>query len=204
LVTITNFPAENSDSQAGSQDFCPIYVSLPNHPGDDGFGTRELPFTRQIYIERSDFSDDPPPKFHRLKPDSEVRLMGAYIIKCQEVVRNSDNEVVELRCTADFENSRERKVKGTIHWLSAEHCIDSAIMQYDRLFTVEEVGENYDEFLNRDSAKRIDGVKLEKSLAFASHGERFQFVRLGYFTPDSKNANVFNSIVDLKSSYKPS
>jgi glutaminyl-tRNA synthetase len=191
-VTITNFPAD--------KDAIPCEIS--NHPGNADFGKRELPFTREIYIERSDFSDNPPPKFHRLKPGTEVRLMGAFIIKCDELIRDESGEVIELLCTADFENSKERKVKGTIHWLSAEHCFDSAIMQYDRLFTAEEVGENYAEFLNPDSARRIEGVKLEKSLADAKPGDRFQFVRNGYFTPDSKTSGVWNSIVDLKSSFK--
>jgi glutaminyl-tRNA synthetase len=132
--------------------------------------------------------------------------MGAFIVKCNEVIYDESGNVIELLCTADFENSKERKVKGTIHWLSAEQCNfqEVSIMQYDRLFTVEEVGENYAEVLNKDSAKRIDGVKLEKSLENAKAGERFQFVRNGYFTPDSKNAGVWNSIVDLKSSFKPS
>jgi glutaminyl-tRNA synthetase len=203
LVTITN-------CQLPKEPQTPLFnCQLPNHPGKPELGVRELPFTRQIYIERSDFSDNPPPKFHRLKPGTEVRLMGAFIIKCDEVIYGENGEVVELLCTADFENSKERKVKGTIHWLSTEHCIDSQIMHYDRLFTVEdtgagEVGGNYGEFLNKDSARRISTVKLEKSLESAKPGQQFQFVRMGYYCLDCKNDNVFNSIVDLKSSYRPS
>ncbi|MCL1902978.1 MAG: glutamine--tRNA ligase/YqeY domain fusion protein [Oscillospiraceae bacterium] len=198
LVTIANFPDDKTET-----------FSLPNHPGDPALGKRDMPFTKQIYIERSDFSDNPPPKFHRLKPGTEVRLMGAYIIKCDEVVRDVSGEIVELICTADIETGNGvptdgRKIKGTIHWLSAAHCIDAEIMQYGRLFTEEEVGENYADFLNKDSAKKITGVKLEKSLESAKAGERFQFVRMGYFTPDTKNGGIFNSIVDLKSSYRPS
>jgi glutaminyl-tRNA synthetase len=189
LVTITNHTGD-------------VMCEISNHPGNPEAGKRELPFTRQVYIEKSDFSDNPPPKFHRLKPGTEVRLMGAYIIKCDDVVYNDKGEVAELRCTADFENSRERKVKGTIHWLSAENCVDSAVILYDRLFTAEEVGENYSEFLNRSSAQKITGVKLEQSLAAAQVGERFQFVRTGYFCLDSKHENTWNSIVDLKSSFK--
>ena len=201
LVTVTNYP-DKSESFA-----------LPNHPGNPDFGTRELPFSKRIYIEKSDFSDNPPPKFHRLKIGTEVRLMGAYIIKCEEVVRNENGEITELLCTADLETHNGvpadgRKIKGTVHWLSAEHCLDASVMQYERLFTVENVLEqveddNYNDFLNKESAKRIDGVKIEKSLETAKAGERFQFVRTGFFTLDSKNENVFNSIVDLKSSYKP-
>jgi glutaminyl-tRNA synthetase len=201
LVTVTNFPA--ADDLTAPQNSGTISCTLPNHPGNPDLGTREVPFTRQVYIEQADFSDNPPPKFHRLKPGTEVRLMGAFIIRCDELLRDENGKVIELLCTADFENSKERKVKGTIHWVSAEHCIDSSIMQYNRLFTVEEVGENYEEFLNRDSAKRIDSVKLERSLESAQIGERFQFVRTGYYTLDSKSENVFNSIVDLKSSFKP-
>ncbi|MCL1788833.1 MAG: glutamine--tRNA ligase/YqeY domain fusion protein [Oscillospiraceae bacterium] len=198
LVTVTNFPDDKTE-----------LFSLPNHPGNPEMGRRELPFTKQIYIERSDFSDNPPPKFHRLKPGTEVRLMGGYIIKCEEVVRDADGEITQLLCTADLETGNGvpadgRKIKGTIHWLSAAHCMDAEIMQYDRLFIAEEVGENYVEFLNKDSARKITGVKLEECLSEAKVGERFQFVRMGYFTPDSKNTNVFNSIVDLKSSYRPS
>jgi glutaminyl-tRNA synthetase len=197
LITITNL-------EAGQQ----VTFSIPNHPGNADFGRRDLPFTNKIYIERSDFSDNPPPKFHRLKPGTEVRLMGAFIIKCNEIIRDSNGEITELMCTADLETGNGvpadgRKIKGTIHWLSADHCIDSAIIQYDRLFTAEEVGDEYEKYLNKNSAKEINGVKLEKSLESAKPGERFQFVRMGYFCLDSKNKNVFNSIVDLKSSYKP-
>jgi glutaminyl-tRNA synthetase len=196
LVTITNCQLSTVNCQ------------LSNHPNKPEWGKREVPFTKQIYIEKSDFSDNPPPKFHRLKPDCEVRLMGAFIIKCNEVIKDENGEIIELRCTADFENSKERKVKGTIHWVSTENCLDSSIMQYDRLFTVEEVDEEkakngLEKYLNKESAKKITGVKLEKSLESAKIGERFQFVRMGFYTLDSKNPNTFNSIVDLKSSFKP-
>ncbi|MCL1831476.1 MAG: glutamine--tRNA ligase/YqeY domain fusion protein [Oscillospiraceae bacterium] len=192
LVTITNM-------NDGETRVC----ELPNHPQHPELGTRELPFTRRVYIERSDFSDNPPPKFHRLKLDMEVRLMGAYIIKCNEVIYDDNGTVIELKCTADFENSKERKVKGTIHWVSADACTEISVIQYDRLFTQEEVGDDYEAVLNRESARRIDGVKIEQSLAGVNAGERFQFVRMGYFTPDSKHKNVWNSIVGLKSSFKP-
>ncbi|MCL2070961.1 MAG: glutamine--tRNA ligase/YqeY domain fusion protein [Oscillospiraceae bacterium] len=197
LVTVTNFPENESKT-----------FSIANHPGNAEMGRRELPFTKQIYIERDDFSENPPPKFHRLKPGGEVRFMGGYIIKLEEIIKDSSGNVTELLCTADLETGNGvpadgRKVKGTIHWLSAENCIDATIMQYDRLFTAEEVGDNYSEHLNKDSVKKVTGVKLEESLKYAKPGERFQFVRIGYFTLDSKHTNVFNSIVGLKSSYKP-
>ncbi|MCL1882023.1 MAG: glutamine--tRNA ligase/YqeY domain fusion protein [Oscillospiraceae bacterium] len=199
LVTIINYPVKPEVET----------FSIANHPGNAEFGRRDLPFTRQLYIERSDFAEIPPPKFHRLKLGTEVRLMGSYIIKCEEIVKGINGEIVELLCTADLETSNGvpadgRKVKGTIHWLSAEHCIESTVMQYERLFTAEEITGDYNEFLNRNSVRQIEGVKLEKSLSEAKAGERFQFVRTGYFCLDSKNQNVWNSIVDLKSSFKPS
>ncbi|MDR0196848.1 MAG: glutamine--tRNA ligase/YqeY domain fusion protein [Oscillospiraceae bacterium] len=206
-VTVTNFPEGKTE-----------FFSLPNNPNAPETGTRSLPFTRRLYIERSDFSDNPPPKFHRLKPGAEVRLMGAYIIRCDEVVRDADGNVVELLCSADIETGNGnpadgRKVKGTVHWLSADDCADGTVMMYDRLFTAENVLEqvtddDYGEFLNKESVRRIDGVKLEKSLLSARKGERFQFVRNGYFCLDSKHGDasghgVWNSIVSLKSSFKP-
>jgi len=201
LVTVTNFPDGKTET-----------FSLPNNPQSPEAGTRELPFTRRLYVERSDFSENPPPKFHRLKVGFETRLMGAYIIKCDEAVRDENGEIVELLCTADLETGNGvpadgRKIKGTIHWLSAENCIDSAVMRYDRLFAVENVFEtagesDFDSHLNKDSCAKLVGVKLEKSLETAKVGERYQFVRNGYFCLDSKNAGVWNETVGLKSSFK--
>lgn len=202
LVTITNYPEGETE-----------YFDLPNNPNNPDAGKRQVPFTGRLYVERSDFEEIPPPKFFRLKPGGEVRLMGAYLIKCEEIVKDADGNVVELRCTADLDTKNGnpadgRKVKGTIHWLSAEHAIDGKIMQYDRLFTIENSadipeGKSYDDYLNKNSAVELSGVKLEPALAKACAGERFQFVRMGYYCLDSKADGVFGSIVSLKSSYKP-
>ncbi|MDR0222911.1 MAG: glutamine--tRNA ligase/YqeY domain fusion protein [Oscillospiraceae bacterium] len=201
-VTITNFPE-------GKTEFFP----LPNNPNAPETGTRQLPFTKRLYIERSDFSDEPPPKFHRLKPNCEARLMGSYIIRCDEIVRDENGGVAELLCSADLETRNGnpadgRKVKGTIHWLSADNCVDGVIMRYDRLFTVENVFDlsedgGFDGYLNKDSVKRLEGVKLEPALKDAVQGERFQFVRIGYFCLDAAGGGVWNDIVPLKSGFKP-
>ena len=170
-----------------------------------------MAFSGSLYIEKSDFAEVPPPKFQRLKPDGEVRLMGAYIVKCNEVIKDENGEVVELRCTADLETGNGnpvdgRKVKGTIHWVSAAHAVDAEVRLYDKLFTQENMGElpegsDYKDFLNPDSVKVLKGAKLEASLADAKPGEKFQFVRMGYFTPDSKHPGVWNRIVTLKDSF---
>ncbi len=201
LVTITNYPEGKTETFA-----------LPNNPQSPDSGTRELPFTNRLYVERGDFSENPPPKFHRLKVGFEVRLMNSYIIRCDEAVRDENGEIVELLCTADLETGNGvpadgRKIKGTIHWLSAEHCVESAVMRYDRLFAVENVFEvsgesDFDSHLNKQSLAKLCGVKLEKSLESAKVGERYQFVRNGYFCLDSKHAGVWNEIVGLKSGFK--
>ena len=146
----------------------------------------------------------------RLKPDGEVRLMGAYIVKCNEVVKDDNGEIVEIRCTADLETRNGmpvdgRKVKGTIHWVSAEHAIDADLYLYDNLFTLENVndvpeGTDYLDYLNPDSLKKLTGCKLEPSLADAKEGERFQFVRMGYYCKDRESGR-FNRIVTLKDSF---
>jgi len=185
---------------------------LPNNPGDPEAGTRKVPFSRELYIEEDDYSLDPPPKFFRLKPDGEVRLMGAYIVKFKNAVKDENGNVLELHCEADLETKNGmpadgRKIKGTIHWLSAKDALDTDIMLYNKLFTLENVadipeGKTYDDYINPDSVIKIEGAKIEASLKDAKPGERFQFVRLGYFTPDSKHKGTFNRIVELKDSYK--
>jgi glutaminyl-tRNA synthetase len=200
-VTIENFPEDKTE-----------YFNLPNNPSDPEAGTRQIPFTKHILIEREDFSENPPPKFHRLKPGGEVRLMGAYIIKLQKIIKDEKGDVTELICTADLETRDKnptdgRKVKGTVHWLSARHTADFDVVNYDRLFNIENVfdipeDKTYDDYLNRDSARQITGGKFELSLLDAKPGERFQFVRLGYYVQDSKHPGRFNSIVPLKSSFK--
>lgn len=187
--------------------------SVPNNPGEPSAGERKLPFTKEIWIDRSDFAETPPPKFFRLKPDGEVRLMGAYIVKCGDIVRDENGEVSEIHCTADLETGNGmpadgRKIKGTIHWLSAKYAKDIDVILYERLFTLENLnempdGKEYGDYLNRDSARRITGCKAEASLADAVPGDTFQFVRTGYFTKDTKNPNAFNRSVTLKDSYRP-
>ena len=199
-VVITNYPEDKTE-----------YFELSNNPNDENAGTRKVPFTRELFIDRSDFAEVPPPKFFRLKPDSEVRLMGSYIIKLCEIVKDNDGNITELRCTADLETGSGkpldgRKVKGTIHWLSAKTAVPVTVMMYDKLFTVANTADitdgDYDAYLNPDSALRIDGAVTEPSLSEAQNGERFQFVRTGYFVKDTKNENTFNLIVGLKDSYK--
>ena len=139
--------------------------------------------------------------------------MGAYIIKLEEIVKDENGEIKELHCTADLETGcgnpvDGRKVKGTIHWLSASNCENATVMLYDRLFNIANTGDipegqTYDDYLNKDSVQKIENVKIEPALKDAKPGEHFQFVRTGYFTPDSKNANTFIRTVTLKDSYKP-
>lgn len=200
-VTVINYPEDKVE-----------YFNLPNNPNDEGAGTRALPFTRELYIDRDDFAEVPPPKFFRLKPGGEVRLMGSYIIKLEEIVKNADGGIAELRVTADLDTrdgnpTDGRKVKGTIHWLSAKFAESADVMLYDRLFTEPNMGDipedsDITDFINRESLKKLSGVKVEPALALSVPGDRFQFVRIGYFCRDIKNENTFNRIVTLKDSYK--
>lgn len=197
---ITNYPEDRIE-----------YFELPNNPNDEQAGKRKVPFTRELYIDRSDFEEVPPPKFFRMKPGGEVRLMGAYIVRCEEVVKNEDGSIAELRCTADLETGAGmpqdgRKIKGTIHWLSAKFAKNADIMLYDRLFTIENVADipedqTYNDYLNPDSLKKLTDCKIEETLCGAAPGTRFQFVRCGYFVKDTKYENTFNRIVGLKDSY---
>ncbi|MBR3639561.1 MAG: glutamine--tRNA ligase/YqeY domain fusion protein [Clostridia bacterium] len=200
-VTVTNYPGDKKE-----------YFDLPNHPGDPERGTRKVPFTRTLFIDRDDFSDDPPPKFHRMKPGGEVRLMGSYIVRCDDVKYSPDGKVEEIFVSADLETcdgmpADGRKVKGTIHWLSSENADPVRINHYDRLFTLKNTGdvpegkEIYD-FLNPDSLAVYEDALVECGVK-ESKGERFQFVRLGYYYPDEKNPGTFLRIVSLKDSYKP-
>ena len=201
-LVITNYPDEQVE-----------YFDIPNNPNKAAAdtSTRPVAFSRELWIERSDFAQVPPPKFQRLKPDGEVRLMGAYIVRCNEVITDDAGNVVELKCTADLETRNGnpvdgRKVKGTIHWVSAAHAVDAEVRLYDKLFTQENMGDipegaDYKDYLNPDSVQVLKGAKLEASLADAKPGETFQFVRMGYYTPDSKNPGVFNRAVTLKDSY---
>ena len=199
-VTVTNYPEGKVE-----------YFNLPNHPQHPEMGTRPVPFTRELYIDREDFAEVPPPKFFRLKPGGEVRLMGAYLLRLEEIVKNEDGSIRELRCTVDLETANGtpadgRKVKGTIHWVSASLCHEAKVMLYDHLLTIENPsdlpeGKTYADYLNPTSAVAVETAKLEPALKDAKPGDRFQFVRTGYFVADTKNEGVFNRTVGLKDSF---
>ncbi len=199
-ITITNYPEDKIE-----------YFDLPNNPNDPDAGTRKVPFTRTAFIDASDFAEVPPPKFFRMKPDGEVRLMGAYIVRCNEIIKDDAGNITEILCTADLETgngmpSDGRKVKGTIHWLSETYAADAIIMHYEKLFTIENVADipedkTYDDYLNISSAIKHEGCKVEPSVYDEPDGTRFQFVRLGYYIKDSKHDNTFNRIVGLKDSF---
>ena len=188
------------------------YFSLPNNPGDPEAGSRELPFSRELYIDADDFAEVPPPKFFRLKPDGEVRLMGSYIVKFASIEKNEDGSIAAVHVNADLETgcgmpADGHKVKGTIHWLSARHAKSARAILYDRLFTEENMnslpeGKTYIDYLNPESAVAVENIAVEPSLADAKAGDKFQFVRTGYFCLDSKNENTFNRVVGLKGSFK--
>ncbi len=199
-VTVTNFPEGKTE-----------YFELPNNPTDPEAGTRKVPFTRELYIEADDFAEVPPPKFFRMKPDGEVRLMGAYIVRCNEIVKDENGNVTEIRCTADLETGSGmpadgRKVKGTIHWVSAEYAHTADVIYYDKLFTEANMNDvpsaEYESFLNPDSAVKYEDCKLEPSVKDEEDGIHYQFVRNGYFIRDKKLPNTYNRIVNLKGSYK--
>ena len=202
-LVIDNYPANQVE-----------YFDLPNNPNRDANDTttRPVAFTKEVWIDKSDFFEVPPPKFKRLTLGSKVRLMGAYLVRCTGVDKDEAGNVVTIHAEADLETRNGnpadgRKVRGTIHWVSCEHCVDAEIHLYDKLFTEANMngipdGADFKDYLNPDSVQVIDHAKLEESLADAKPGERFQFVRTGYFTPDSKNPHVYNRIVTLKDSFK--
>ncbi len=203
-VVITNYPEGTTEM-----------VEMENNPEDANAGTHSMPFSREIYIERDDFMENPPKKFFRLAPDGEVRLKGAYIIKCTGVKKDADGNIEEIYCTYDPDSrsglpGSQRKVKGTLHWVSAEHAVDASVRLYDRLFSVEnpsaEADKDFRELLNPDSLVTIEGVKLEPFIAEnARKGEKFQFQRIGYFTPDYDSTPehpVFNRTIALKDSWE--
>ncbi|PYR73873.1 MAG: glutamine--tRNA ligase [Acidobacteria bacterium] len=186
-------------------------VEAINNPEDPNAGSRRIPFSRVLYIEQDDFMETPPKKFFRLSPGNEVRLRYAYILKCERAVHDASGTITELRCTYDPESlngsTASRRVKGTIHWVSADHAVDAEVRLYDRLFTSEDPGEGGRdplEDLNPDSLERVTGAKVEPSLASAPAGDRCQFERQGYFCvdPDSRAGTpVFNRTVTLKDSW---
>ncbi|MFQ5410135.1 MAG: glutamine--tRNA ligase/YqeY domain fusion protein [Anaerolineales bacterium] len=202
-VVITNYPAGRVEE-----------LEAINNPEDESAGTRMLPFSRVLYIDRADFREDPPKKYFRLAPGREVRLRYAYFITCTEVVKDDAGKVVELHCTYDPETRGGsapdgRKVKGTIHWVSAAHALDAEVRLYDRLFTVPDpvghAGKDFTEFLNPASLEVIANAKVEPSLAGAEPGARFQFERTGYFCVDSDDSTserlVFNRTVALRDTW---
>ena len=199
-VVIENYPEDQVD-----------HLDAVNNPEDPDAGARQVPFSRELYIERDDFMEDPPKKFFRLAPGREVRLRYGYFITCTDVVKDEAGEVVELRCTYDPEtrggqSPDGRKVKGTIHWVSASHAVEAEVRLYEHLFTSERPDEE-DDFLstlNPDSLEVVANAKVEPSLADARPGERFQFERLGYFAvdPDSgPGSPVFNRTVSLRDTW---
>ena len=202
-VVITNWPEGHVDE-----------LEAVNNPEDESAGTRRVPFSGELYIERSDFLEDPPRKFFRLGPGREVRLRYAYFITCDEVIKDDAGEIVELRCRYDPETRGGdapdgRKVKGTLHWVSAAHAVDAEVRLYETLFSKEDpmswdAGDDYADGLTPDSKQVLRGCKVEPSLADAAVGDRFQFERTGYFAvdPDSTQESlVFNRTVSLRDTW---
>jgi glutaminyl-tRNA synthetase len=189
-------------------------VDVINNPENPDAGTRKVPFSRVLYIERDDFMEDPPKKFFRLSPGKEVRLRCAYFIKCDEVVKDADGTIVELRCTYDpttrgGDAPDGRRVKATLHWVSASHAERAVVRLYDRLFSVEDPeragdGKAFVDYLNPESLEVVENCPVEPSLSAATAGERFQFERLGYFAVDADSrpgALMFNRTVSLRDSW---
>jgi glutaminyl-tRNA synthetase len=201
-VVITNYPEGKIEN-----------VELINNPEDESMGRREIPFSGEIFIEQDDFMENPPHKFFRLAPGMEVRLKGAYIIKCTGFKKNDTGKIEEVYCTYDpatrsGESGSGKKIKGTLHWVSVSHSIDAEVRLYDRLFDHEDPAgqkdEDYRKFLNPESLKILKGCKVEPSLANVKPLDKFQFQRLGYFCVDydsSKDHLVFNRTVSLKDTW---
>ena len=203
-VVIDNLPEDHEEQ-----------LEAINNPEDEQAGTRTIPFSRELYIEETDFMEDPPKKFFRLRPGGEVRLRYAYIMKCEEVVKDENGNIDHLRCTIDLESKQGgptagRRVKGTIHWVSAAHAKTAEVRLFDRLFTTPEpgndkTGKDFTELLNPESLTVLSDCKLEPSLGTARSEQRFQFERTGYFCVDSKDSTedklVFNRTVALRDSW---
>ena len=199
-VVLTNYPDDQVEHMEGM-----------NHPNNPEMGTRDLPFSKELWIEQDDFMEEAPRKFFRLKPGGEVRLRAAYIIKCEDVIKDDAGNVVELHCTYDPDTrsgtgSSDRKVKGTIHWVSSRHSVDAEVRLYDRLFNAvnPNAADDYHEVLNENSFESVE-AKFEASLSDLPAGQAVQFERLGYFWPDpvddAAGKRVFNRIVTLRDSW---
>jgi glutaminyl-tRNA synthetase len=202
-VVITNYPEGQADE-----------LDAVNNPEDESAGTRKVPFSRELYVERDDFAETPPPKYFRLFPGNEVRLRYAYYVKCTGVVKDAAGNVTEVHCTYDpatrgGDSPDRRKVKSTIHWVSAKHAVNAEVRLYEHLFTKEDPedvppGQDWKANLNPNSLEVVTGAKVEPSLANAAAGEKVQFERIGYFSvdPDSQPGRpVFNRAVSLKDSW---
>jgi len=203
-VVITNYPGDAEEE-----------LPAMNNPENASAGTRMVPFSREIYIEQDDFREVPPPKYHRLSPGREVRLRAGYIIRCEKAVKDSDGIIVEVHCTYDPDTksggpAANRKVKVTVHWVSARHAVEAEVRLYDRLFVKEDPNqvEESGDFLanlNPDSLQVLKGCKVEQMLGIAPPGARFQFERVGYFCVDLKDskpgAAVFNRTVTLRDTW---
>ncbi len=202
-VVLTNYPEDQIEE-----------LDAVNNPEDESMGKRKVPFGRELYIEQHDFMEDPPKKFFRLKPGGEVRLRYAYIIKCEEVIKDENGNIVELRCTYDPETksgmaNSNRKVKGTIHWVSAKHAITAEVRLYDRLFSAEDPSgdkeKDFKEFINPNSLEILTDSKIEPFVKDAKPGDRFQFERNGYFCVDTKYTTedklVFNRTATLRDTW---
>ena len=200
-VVIENYPEDKID-----------VLTLPKHPKDESMGNREIPFRREVWIDRADFEEVPPPGFKRLVTGGEVRLRGSYVIKCEEVIKDDNGEIMELRATYDAATlgarPEGRKVKGVIHWVSVQDALDVEVRLYDRLFNCEnpDAAEgDYRDYINPDSLVVKTGCKAEPTMADAAHEERFQFEREGYFCVDRKNSApdkpVFNLTVTLRDTW---
>jgi glutaminyl-tRNA synthetase len=198
---LVNYPENRSEE-----------LEAVNNPEDPEAGTRKVPFSRVIYIEREDFMEEPPKKFFRLAPDREVRLRYAYFITCVGVIRDEHGEIAELHCTYDpatkgGDAPDGRRVKATLHWVSAEHAFRAEVRLYDHLFTMadpEEGGKDFRSNLNPHSLTILDSCQVEPSLSGAEPGSRFQFERLGYFCIDRDSAEdriVFNRTVTLRDTW---
>jgi len=204
-IVLTNYPEDKEE-----------FLTIDNNPEDESMGTREMPFSREIYIEQDDFMEDAPKKFFRLTPGKEVRLKAAYIIKCEEVIKDSEGNITELRCTYDPDSksgsgteASKRKVKGTLHWVSAKTALPAEVRLYDRLFNDPDPSghkdKDFKEFINPESLKILTNCKVEPGLNDARPETKYQFQRLGYFCVDKKDTQpgklVFNRTVPLKDSW---